>query len=447
MRLLYTVIVYLAAPIALAANWLRSRRDASYGERLGERWGLTQARFERPPLWLHAVSVGEVQASAVLVRALKERHPDRPIVVTTGTPTGAQRVKSLFGDSVRHVYLPYDMPGAVRRFLDRVRPAVGIVMETEIWPNLFRECRRRRIALLLASARLSEKSVRRYRRFQSLTRDALEHVRIAAQSELNEKNAALSSAQTELTAAQEDLAVQQLLVAAAQQAAQLTQQELDRQATELQQTLSTLDEQQQQILLQQAQLLQQQGQLEDQQSQIEQLVGIRTRIIASLSEALKSAHISATVDPTSGAIALESDVLFPTGESELSREGKARIDAFLPVYLNVLFSDEYRGYVSEIIIEGHTDSVGGYIDNLKLSQQRAYNVGSYVLADGYPHISDEMRDHLRKIATANGRSYSNLIYNADGTENRNASRRVVFKFRLTDEQMVARLQALLEQGN
>ena len=185
MRLLYTVIVYLAAPIALAANWLRSRRDASYGERLGERWGLTQARFERPPLWLHAVSVGEVQASAVLVRALKERHPDRPIVVTTGTPTGAQRVKSLFGDSVRHVYLPYDMPGAVRRFLDRVRPAVGIVMETEIWPNLFRECRRRRIALLLASARLSEKSVRRYRRFQSLTRDALEHVRIAAQSELD----------------------------------------------------------------------------------------------------------------------------------------------------------------------------------------------------------------------------------------------------------------------
>ena len=185
MRLLYTVIVYLAAPIALAANWLRSRRDASYGERLGERWGLTQARFDRSPLWLHAVSVGEVQASAVLVRALRERHPDRPIVVTTGTPTGAQRVKSLFGDSVRHIYLPYDMPDAVRRFLDRVRPALGIVMETEIWPNLFRECRRRNVPLLLASARLSEKSVRRYRRFQGLTRDALERVRIAAQSELD----------------------------------------------------------------------------------------------------------------------------------------------------------------------------------------------------------------------------------------------------------------------
>ncbi|NLF26485.1 MAG: OmpA family protein [Clostridiales bacterium] len=299
------------------------------------------------------------------------------------------------------------------------------------------------MAIMEAALRLSEEDI-----------EAKEAALLAAQSQLDEKNTALSSAQTELTsaqreltAAQEDLAVQQLLVEAARRAAELTQDELDQQAAELQQTLATLDEQQQQILLQQAQLSAQQGQLDEQQSQIEQLVGVRTRIIASLSEALKGAHISATVDPTSGAIALESDVLFPTGESELSREGKARIDAFLPVYLDVLFSDEYRGYVAEIIIEGHTDSVGGYIDNLRLSQQRAYNVGSYVLADGYPHISGEVREHLRKIATANGRSYSNLIYGADGAENRSASRRVVFKFRLTDEQMVARMQALLEQGN
>src|SRR5690606_38403365 len=131
------------------------------------------------------VSVGEVQAGAVLIRALKERYPDRPIVVTTGTPTGALRVKSLFGDSVRHIYLPYDMPGAARRFLERVQPVAGIVMETEIWPNLFRECRRRKIPLLLASARLSEKSARRYGRLRALTRDALEHVHIAAQSALD----------------------------------------------------------------------------------------------------------------------------------------------------------------------------------------------------------------------------------------------------------------------
>jgi 3-deoxy-D-manno-octulosonic-acid transferase len=187
MRLLYTILVYLAAPIALAVNWLRARRDPSYGERLRERWGFAQARFERPSLWVHAVSVGEVQAGAVLIRALKERFPEHSLVVTTGTPTGAQRVQALFGGSVQHVYLPYDMPGAVRRFLDRVRPAAGIVMETEIWPNLFRECRHRGVPLLIASARLSEKSVRRYGRLRGLASDALAGVRIAAQSNLDAK--------------------------------------------------------------------------------------------------------------------------------------------------------------------------------------------------------------------------------------------------------------------
>ena len=137
-------------------------------------------------------------------------------------------------------------------------------------------------------------------------------------------------------------------------------------------------------------------------------------------------------------------MLFATGESQLTDEGRSRIDAFLPVYLDVLFSEEYRGYVSEIIIEGHTDSVGSYISNLLLSQQRAYNVASYVLADGYPYISEETRAHLRQVTTANGRSESDLIYDADGTENQSASRRVVFKFRLTDEQMVAQLQSILE---
>ncbi len=259
---------------------------------------------------------------------------------------------------------------------------------------------------------------------------------IAAQSEIDEKNTALSSAETELTAAQEDLAVQQLLLAAAQEAAARTQVELDAQKLELENTLSMLTEQERQILSQQ-------GMLERQQGQIEELVGVRTRIISSLSEALKKANISATVDPASGAIALASDVLFDTGEAILKPEGRARINAFLPVYLNVLFSDEYRAYVSEIIIEGHTDSVGGYITNLRLSQERAFNVASYVLDDSYDHISLDIRAHLREIATANGRSFSDLIYGADGLEDRDSSRRVVFKFRLTDEQMVAQMQAIL----
>ena len=339
------------------------------------------------------------------------------------------------------------------------------------------EERRDQMVVLQASLEQSEADIAAQQAALTAAQDDL----TAAQSELDEKTAALNSAQDELTAAQdelttaqndltaaqdeltaaqEDLAVQQMLLEAAQAAAAKTQEELDAQEAQLQQTLTQLDEQQAQLETQQSQLeaqqdqmsaqqsqiAAQQSQLEQQQKQIEDLVGVRTQIIADLSSALREANISATVDPTSGAIALASDVLFATGESELTEAGRGRIDAFLPVYLDVLFSEEYRGYVSEIIIEGHTDSVGSYISNLLLSQQRAYSVASYVLADGYPYISEETRAHLRQVTTANGRSESDLIYAADGTEDQSASRRVVFKFRLTDEQMVAQLQSILE-GN
>lgn len=319
------------------------------------------------------------------------------------------------------------------------------------------EERRDQMVVLQASLEQSEEDIAAQQAALTAAQDDL----TAAQTELDEKTAALTSAQAdllsaqdELTAAQEDLAVQQMLLQAAQAAADKTQEELDAQEAQLQVTLAQLDEQQAQLeaqqsqmAAQQSQIAEQQSQLQQQQQQIEDLVGVRTQIISDLSSALREANISATVDPTSGAIALASDVLFATGESQLTDEGRSRIDAFLPVYLDVLFSEEYRGYVSEIIIEGHTDSVGSYISNLLLSQQRAYNVASYVLADGYPYISEETRAHLRQVTTANGRSESDLIYDADGTENQSASRRVVFKFRLTDEQMVAQLQSILEGGS
>lgn len=182
LRVAYTLLIYAAAPLALLANLWRGVRDRAYRERLGERFGFTDTRAHRS-VWLHAVSVGEVQAAAALIRELAKRHPDWPLIVTTGTPTGAQRVQALFGASVRHVYLPYDMPGAVRRFLNRVDPRLAIVMETEVWPNLFRECARRGIPLVIASARLSQKSVRGYRWLASLFADALASgIQIAAQT-------------------------------------------------------------------------------------------------------------------------------------------------------------------------------------------------------------------------------------------------------------------------
>lgn len=191
LRSVYTALLYVFAPIALAGTALRGVRDSAYRDRLPERLGFTrilQRSHVQPiwaqPIWIHAVSVGEVQAAAPLIRALLKKYPQRRLLITTATPTGAQRVRALFSDTVLHAYLPYDLPGAVRRFLDRVRPSLAIVMEREIWPNLFHECRRRSIPILLASARISERSAVRHQRFANLFREALAtNVTVAAQTE------------------------------------------------------------------------------------------------------------------------------------------------------------------------------------------------------------------------------------------------------------------------
>ncbi|MFL6578609.1 MAG: lipid IV(A) 3-deoxy-D-manno-octulosonic acid transferase [Povalibacter sp.] len=182
-RLIYTLLIYAAAPIAFLNTVWRGLRDPAFRDRWAERFGFVEAPVAGASIWIHAVSVGEVQAAAVLIRALRQRRPDSYIVVTTATPTGASRVKALFPTGVQHVYLPYDLPGAVRRFLRRIAPHIAIVMETEIWPNLYRECFRADVPIVLASARLSEKSVRRMSLFTSVFKQALhQNVSIAAQS-------------------------------------------------------------------------------------------------------------------------------------------------------------------------------------------------------------------------------------------------------------------------
>lgn len=188
LRSVYTALLHVFAPLALAGTALRGWRDPAYRDRLPERLGFTRVfaglSAQQQPLWIHAVSVGEVQAAAPLVRALLAKYPQRPLLITTATPTGAQRVRALFGPSVRHAYLPYDLPRAVRRFLDRVQPSLAIVMEREIWPNLFGECERRRIPIVLASARISERSALRHQKFAALFREALSgNVTVAVQTE------------------------------------------------------------------------------------------------------------------------------------------------------------------------------------------------------------------------------------------------------------------------
>ncbi|MCC5860803.1 MAG: lipid IV(A) 3-deoxy-D-manno-octulosonic acid transferase [Gammaproteobacteria bacterium] len=184
MRILYITLSYLLTPVLIGVILWRGRRNRGYWKHLGQRFGLGR-RLSRPgAIWVHAVSVGEVQAAAPLVRALQRQYPDRPLVITSMTPTGADRATALFGSSVDRRFVPYDLPGSVRRFFDRVRPDLAIIMETELWPNLFNECGRRGIPLVLASARISPRSVGRYRRLVSLFRETLSHgIVIAAQSQ------------------------------------------------------------------------------------------------------------------------------------------------------------------------------------------------------------------------------------------------------------------------
>ncbi|NUF28408.1 3-deoxy-D-manno-octulosonic-acid transferase [Gilliamella bombicola] len=164
MQILYTVLLYLIQPLVWLRLLWRSCKAPAYRKRWLERYGFCQNKVEPNGILLHAVSVGETIAAIPLIKALQQQYPNLPITVTTMTPTGSERVKSLLGDSVHHVYLPYDLPCAINRFLKTTQPKLVIIMETELWPNFIGQCYKRNIPLILANARLSERSANRYRK-------------------------------------------------------------------------------------------------------------------------------------------------------------------------------------------------------------------------------------------------------------------------------------------
>ena len=167
LRFAYSWLIRCAVPFAYGMLLWRGLADRSYWQGLAQRLGFG-ASLRTPCLWLHAVSLGEMSAAAPLLRALRRRYPQTPLVVTTATPAGRARAEALLPEGADIRFLPYDTPGSVRRFLARTQPRVAIIMETELWPNLLRECERRGVPVLLASARLSAKSVSRYGRFGAL---------------------------------------------------------------------------------------------------------------------------------------------------------------------------------------------------------------------------------------------------------------------------------------
>lgn len=175
MRFIYSCIFYLITPLLLLKLWRRGAKAPAYRQRIGERFGFPSKTSNSAPLWVHAVSVGETVAIAPVIKKLIAQHPTLPILITTSTPTGAQRVATLFGDypQVWHQYCPYDQPAAVAKFISKQRPLGLLIVETELWPNMLAQCQQQNVPVILANARMSEKSAKGYQKLASLTRSML----------------------------------------------------------------------------------------------------------------------------------------------------------------------------------------------------------------------------------------------------------------------------------
>jgi 3-deoxy-D-manno-octulosonic-acid transferase len=186
MRKLYSLLIYLLTPLALLHLAFRGLRNRDYLKRWSERFAFFDTPRTVGGMVVHAASMGEVNAASTLIRELLDRYPEYPLCITTLTPTGSDRVRALFSDRAFHVYAPLDLPGAVRRFFDRTRPRLLIIMETEIWPNFFFEAASQGIPVVIANARISDNSIGAYRRLVQFIRPALKRVsQIGAQSRMD----------------------------------------------------------------------------------------------------------------------------------------------------------------------------------------------------------------------------------------------------------------------
>lgn len=257
------------------------------------------------------------------------------------------------------------------------------------------------------------------------------------QISLVQKEADLQTAQAELMGKEEEVASIQI---------QLSQQEEELNAAQT--ALRTqIDEQallQLQLIAQENSLNEMQLAMNQQQQQIDDLLGVRTQIIQDLSAAFAQSRLNVKVNEDTGDIMLDSTLLFQTGDDVLLPAGQAQLAQLIPVYLSVLLRPEYEAYVSEIVIEGHTDSRGSYLTNLQLSQDRALGVATYCL--DLPGLTVQQRQKLQSILTAKGRSYSDRIYYPDGSENMDLSRRVEIQFRLKDSEMIQKMNQILLQN-
>lgn len=173
-RYVYTLLLYCLLPFTPFKLWWRGRKQPEYFQHWGERYGFYNTKLDKPVIWLHSVSVGETRATEPLVKVLLQQYPSYQILLTHTTPTGRATSEQLFGNRISRVYLPYDTPDAVSRFLKHFKPVLGVLMETELWFNLIASCKQKSIPLLLVNARLSEKSAQGYAKLGQLVQEGLQ---------------------------------------------------------------------------------------------------------------------------------------------------------------------------------------------------------------------------------------------------------------------------------
>ncbi len=223
MRLIYTLLFHLILPLVLLRLYWRGVKAPEYRKRWLERLAIFNRDYPKQVVWFHAVSVGEAEAVFPLIRMMLQRHPQAKILVTTTTPTGSARVKSVLAETVEHVYLPYDLPWVIDRFLNTFEPKIAIIMEKEIWPNLFAQCGARCIPLFIINARLSASSARNYKKIPPLVIPALNHVTAIVTQTLEDqkrfieigasvdKTTTMGNIKFDVSIAEEDIAAGQLL--------------------------------------------------------------------------------------------------------------------------------------------------------------------------------------------------------------------------------------------
>lgn len=250
------------------------------------------------------------------------------------------------------------------------------------------------------------------------------------QLELDEQSELLASQQSDLetlsallASQQEDLDEQKALVLAQQS-------ELEQQSSLMLQQQAALDEQEQLMIAQ--------------QQKLEQIIGVKADLISDLKQQFDASSLNVVIDEASGSIALDSNVLFGYNENELTDEGNDMLGELLPVYCKVLMTPEYQDYLAEISIDGYTDTDGDYLYNLQLSQERALAVANYLFSIADSFLTEDELTNLRSKLTANGHSWSNPVYTADGSIDMDASRRVEIKFSLKDEEMINEMKQILD---